>query len=217
MDKTVSFIGAGKMAEAIISGLLSSKKITNAQVIISDKYDKRRREIEETYNVRSTPDNVVCAKEGTIVFLSVKPKDMAEVLIQCKPILRQSKLIVSIAAGIEIKFIESLLDKETKIIRVMPNIAVTVAEGMSVVMKNTAADASMSLVKTGSNNGRLPGLSSLPDITLVANPYGAAGLFKCAKLLCMPRSASSREPHLTQSFIWDSISPFCTAVSSSSI
>ncbi|MCL4558536.1 MAG: pyrroline-5-carboxylate reductase [Deltaproteobacteria bacterium] len=141
MDKTVSFIGAGKMAEAIISGLLSSKKITNAQVIISDKYDKRRIEIEETYNVRSTPDNVVCAKEGAIVFLSVKPKDMAEVLIQCKPILRQSKLIVSIAAGIEIKFIESLLDKETKIIRVMPNIAVTVAEGMSVVMKNTAADA----------------------------------------------------------------------------
>ncbi len=141
MDKTVSFIGAGKMAEAIIAGLLSSRKITNAQVIVSDNYDKRRIEIEKGYNVRSTPDNVICAKEGSIVFLSVKPKDVGAVLEQCKSILRQSKLVVSIAAGIEVKFIESLLDKETKVVRVMPNIAATVGEGMSVIMKNAAADA----------------------------------------------------------------------------
>lgn len=148
MDKTISFIGAGKMAEAIIAGLLASKKAAPAQIMVSDKYDKRRIEVEETYNVKSTADNVICAKEGTIVFLSIKPKDMAGVLEQCKSMLKQQKLIISIAAGIEIKFIEKLLDQETKIIRVMPNIAATVGECMSVIMKNTAADATdINLVK----------------------------------------------------------------------
>ncbi len=140
MEKTISFIGAGKMAEAIISGLLSSKKLTNAQIIISDKYDKRRIEIEETYNVRSTPDNAACVKEGDVVFIAVKPQDVEGVLEQCKGKLGQ-KLVVSIAAGVDIAFIESILDKQTRIIRVMPNISVTVGEGMSVIIKNNSADA----------------------------------------------------------------------------
>lgn len=140
MDKTISFIGAGKMAGAIIAGLLASKKLTNKQIIISDKYDNRRIEIEKTYNVRTVTGNTVCVTEGDITFLAVKPQDMAEVLEQCTETLKK-KLVVSIAAGTEISFLEQYLGKETRIIRVMPNIAVTEGEGMSVLMKNDAADA----------------------------------------------------------------------------
>ena len=147
MEKTISFIGAGKMAEAIIAGLLSSKKVTGKQIIISDKYDKRRIEIEETYNVRTVTANTVCVTEGDISFLAVKPQDMADVLEQCKGSLAQ-KLVVSIAAGIEISFLEGYIGKQTRIIRVMPNIAATVGESMSVIMKNNAADATdINLVK----------------------------------------------------------------------
>jgi len=140
MDKIISFIGAGKMAEAIISGLLSAKKTANTQITISDKYDKRRIEIEETYHIKAVTDNITCVKDGDIVFIAIKPHDVTEVLEQCKDQLKQ-KLVVSIAAGISIKFIESIIDKQTRIIRVMPNIAVTVGEGMSVIMKNETADA----------------------------------------------------------------------------
>ncbi len=161
MDKIISFIGAGKMAEAIISGLLSSKRVTNKQVIISDKYDNRRMEIEKIYNVRTVTGNTVCVTEGDIAFLAVKPQDMAEVLEQCKDTLKQ-KLVVSIAAGIEISFIEGLLGKQTRIIRVMPNIAVTEGEGMSVLMKNAAADATdINLVKDL--------LSSVGDVIEIRN------------------------------------------------
>ena len=147
MEKTISFIGAGKMAEAIIAGLLSSKKVAGKQIIISDKYDKRRIEIEETYNVRTVQANTVCVTEGDISFLAVKPQDMADVLEQCKETLAQ-KLVVSIAAGIEISFLEGYIGKQTHIVRVMPNIAATVGESMSVIMKNNAADATdINLVK----------------------------------------------------------------------
>jgi pyrroline-5-carboxylate reductase len=140
MEKRISFIGAGKMAESLISGFISSKKVFNTQITISDKYDKRRIEVEEVYNVKSTSDNTACAKEGDVVFIAVKPNDIKDVLEQCKAHLEQ-KVVVSIAAGIDIKFIESVLDKKTRIIRVMPNIAATVGEGMSVIMKNNSADA----------------------------------------------------------------------------
>lgn len=140
MDKKIGFIGAGKMAASLISGFITSKKISNSQIIISDKYDKRRIEVEETYKVKSTTDNSVCAKDGDIIFLAVKPNDIREVLEQVK-IQLQEKLVVSIAAGINIEFIENIIGKERRIIRVMPNIAVTVGKGMSVIMKNDTADA----------------------------------------------------------------------------
>ncbi len=147
MEKKISFIGAGKMAESIISGFISSKKVLNTLITISDKYDKRRIEVEEAYNVKSTSDNTSCAKEGDVVFLAVKPKDIKDVLDQCKTELKQ-KLVVSIAAGTSIEFIEDILGTEAKIVRVMPNIAVTVGEGMSVIMKNNSADATdINLVK----------------------------------------------------------------------
>ncbi len=147
METTISFIGAGKMAEAIIAGVLSSKKLSGNQIIISDKYDKRRIEVEETYNVRTMTGNAACVTEGNITVLAVKPQDMAEVLEQCKQALQQ-KLVISIAAGIEIAFIEGIIGKQTRIVRVMPNIAATVGEGMSVIMKNSAADATdINLVK----------------------------------------------------------------------
>ncbi len=163
MDTTISFIGAGKMAEAIIAGLLSSKKLTGKQIIISDKYDKRRIEVEETYRVRTVNANTVCVTEGTISFLAVKPQDMAEVLDQCKQTL-QDKLVVSIAAGIEIPFIEGYLGRQTRIVRVMPNIAATVGQGMSVIMKNSAADATdINLVKDL--------LSSVGDVLEIKNEH----------------------------------------------
>ncbi|MGB9736339.1 MAG: pyrroline-5-carboxylate reductase [bacterium] len=140
MEKTIGFIGAGKMAASLISGFINSKKLLSSQIIISDRYDTRRLEVEETYRVKSTKDNVTCAREGDIIFLAVKPGDIKEVLAQTREQLIQ-KVVVSIAAGISIEFIEGIIGKQAKIIRVMPNIAVTVGEGMSVIMKNNSADA----------------------------------------------------------------------------
>ncbi len=140
MDKKISFVGAGRMAGAIIQGLIAKKRASNKDILISDKYDLRRLEVEKTYNVKSEASNKMCVRNGEIVFFSVKPQDMGDVLTECRDEIK-NKLVVSIAAGIEISFIENIIGTGIHIIRVMPNIAVTVAEGMSVIIKNNSADA----------------------------------------------------------------------------
>jgi pyrroline-5-carboxylate reductase len=121
------------MGEALIHGLLHGHVCRPEQIICSDVRPERLKTIRETHGVRGTSHNAEVVKQSDIVILAVKPQIMKEVLEEIGKYLDFSKLIISIAAGVPLEAIETLVKKELKLIRVMPNICVSVREGVSAI------------------------------------------------------------------------------------
>ncbi|RLF15612.1 MAG: pyrroline-5-carboxylate reductase [Thermoprotei archaeon] len=129
----VGVIGAGKIGEALISGLIKAGYAKPEDLIASDINDERRRHIASAYGVRCTKDNVEVARSSEVIILSVKPKDVASVLEEIKEALTPSHLLISVAAGVATSYIARVLGKPIPIVRAMPNVAVLVREGMTAI------------------------------------------------------------------------------------
>jgi pyrroline-5-carboxylate reductase len=132
-SKKIGIIGSGNMGEALISGLVSSGSIPAESIICSDVREERLEFIKDTYGIVTTTDNLEVVAASDIIIYSVKPQIMAAVLRQTADSLDMSKLIISVAAGVPMTAIESCLNKDLRLIRVMPNVAVAVKEGASAV------------------------------------------------------------------------------------
>ncbi|RJQ31154.1 MAG: pyrroline-5-carboxylate reductase [Actinobacteria bacterium] len=126
---TLGFLGCGAMAEAIIKGIISQGVFETSQIIVSDKNPQRISHIVNLLGVRNA-SNVEVAKKADILLVAVKPQNIKELLEEIKDSVA-GKLIISIAAGIPIRYFEEYL-KRAKIIRVMPNTAALVAKSVSV-------------------------------------------------------------------------------------
>ena len=132
-NKTVGFIGSGNMGEALIHGLLFGHLCRPEQIICSDTRPERLKMIREAHGVRGTSHNTEVVKQSDIIILSVKPQIMKQVVEEIAKHLDLTKLIISIAAGVPLEAIESSARKELKLVRVMPNICVSVREGVSAI------------------------------------------------------------------------------------
>ncbi|MCD8377282.1 MAG: pyrroline-5-carboxylate reductase [Candidatus Gastranaerophilales bacterium] len=131
MNKKIGFIGCGKMASAIIggvtaSGFVSKENITAAE-ISQEKADEKNNEL----GIKVVTDNNELVKLSDIIFLSTTPNYIECVLEGIKESVTPNKLIVSIAAGVTTKFIETILPSNSRVVRVMPNTPALVLEGMS--------------------------------------------------------------------------------------
>jgi pyrroline-5-carboxylate reductase len=89
--------------------------------------------IREKYGVKGTSHNTEVVKQSDLIIIAVKPQIMKNVVEEIAKYLNLSKLIISIAAGVPLEAIESCAKKELKLIRVMPNICVSVREGVSAI------------------------------------------------------------------------------------
>jgi pyrroline-5-carboxylate reductase len=117
----IGFIGAGNMAEALMKGIISAGLATKEEVTAGEVIKERRDSIARSLNVKVTSDNVEVARSAHILVMAVKPQHMATVLEELKPYLNSDHLIISIAAGIKISYIESRLNAGVRVVRVMPN------------------------------------------------------------------------------------------------
>ena len=118
----IGFIGTGNMSTALIRSMKNNNKIVS-----SDKNEEKLQKAEKELRVKTTADNNEVAKSSEIIFLCTKPNNIKELLEEIKPYL-ENKIIVSIAAGIKIRFIENIIGKNKKIVRVMPNLNCAVGE-----------------------------------------------------------------------------------------
>jgi len=129
LGKTIAFLGAGNMAEALVKGLLRAHVALPSEILCADRRAERGPELTHKYGVRFTKDNLAAAREASIVVLSVKPQAMNKLLQEIKPALDQSKLVISIAAGVPIEAIERQVGHGVRIIRTMPNTPALVGAG----------------------------------------------------------------------------------------
>ena len=129
------FIGAGNMAQAMIGGILKAKLVSKDEIIASAATQKTLDAVKDKFGVQTTLDNQEIAK-ADMIFLAVKPIYCEQVLQEIKDKLTKDRIIVSIAAGKTMAWLEEQLGKDTKIVRTMPNTPALVGEGITAVCPN---------------------------------------------------------------------------------
>jgi len=132
-DKKIGIIGTGNMGEALISGLIYARSSVPKNIICSDVRKDKLKSIQDAYGVVTTTSNIDVVKASEIVIYAIKPQIMASILRETASHLDMSKVIISIAAGVPLAAIESCLNKDLRLIRVMPNIAASVKEGAAAI------------------------------------------------------------------------------------
>ncbi len=132
--RKLALIGAGNMGEALVRGLIGANLIQATNVTCTAPRAERRAELEKTYGVSATADNLAALKDADIVLLGVKPQILHKVLEQIAPAVAQSKpLILSVAAGFTIDSIEQRLGEGARIVRAMPNTPALVGMGATAI------------------------------------------------------------------------------------
>ena len=130
-DITLSFIGSGMMAEAMILGLLNQNLIEPEQIIAAGPRPERGEELGTRYGVRWTTDNEEAAEKGQIVVLSVKPQVLKSVIPQVRGHLRRQDLGLSIIAGAPLQLLADGT-AHAAFVRAMPNTPGQIGQGITV-------------------------------------------------------------------------------------
>ncbi|NJD68271.1 MAG: pyrroline-5-carboxylate reductase [Candidatus Methylomirabilota bacterium] len=139
--RTIGFIGAGNMAEAMIRGLLEARLVTADQIIASDIAEAKREQIHLRYGIQTVAGGRDVGLKASILILAVKPQDMEAALHGIAASVDQTKTVISIAAGITIAFIGERLPAGARIVRAMPNAPVMVLAGAAGITKGEHATA----------------------------------------------------------------------------
>jgi pyrroline-5-carboxylate reductase len=117
----IGFIGAGRMATALIQGLLSAKLTTAERICGSDAAPAARASLASNPGIRVFAENRLVVENCEMIVLAVKPQTMADVLAELKPAITPRHLVISIAAGITLHRLGQGLGPQCRLIRVMPN------------------------------------------------------------------------------------------------
>ena len=128
LKERIGFIGGGKMAEALAKGIINASLSSVDKIIASDVDKKRCQILEKDTGIKTTQENKKVTSESDIIILAVKPNIIGSILKELKNDITPKHLVVSIAAGIPLDFIESALNKGCRVIRVMPNTPCLVGE-----------------------------------------------------------------------------------------
>lgn len=134
----LGFIGTGNMAGAFIGGIIKAGLFTPDEIIGSDTLPAGREHIQEKYGIHVTSENRQAAQQAEILFLSVKPQFYPTVISEIQDVVRGEQIIITIAPGKTLAWLEEQFGKKVKIVRTMPNTPAMVGEGMTAVCPNSS-------------------------------------------------------------------------------
>ena len=134
----LGFIGTGNMAGAIMGGIIRNEIFKPEEIIGADISKESRSKVQSAYGINVTEDNKKAASESEVLVLSVKPQYYAETIKEIKDCVREDQLIITIAPGKTLKWLEEQFEKKVKIVRAMPNTPALVGEGMTAACANDA-------------------------------------------------------------------------------
>jgi pyrroline-5-carboxylate reductase len=115
------FIGCGRMAEIILSAMLSAKIVAPARVIVSRRSAAALKRIKSRLKVKTTTDNREAAAKVSMVWIGVKPAQAETVLKEIRPVIGPKTTVVSMMAGVPIRSLHRHLGNTVSVVRLMPN------------------------------------------------------------------------------------------------
>ena len=131
----LAVLGAGKLGEALLSGLLRAGRPVEDMTVVVRRAE-RAKELEERYGVRAVP--AAEAAGADVLLVTVKPQDIGGLVDELAPHVQRSSLVVSLAAGIPTAYYAHRLAPGVPVVRVMSNTPVLVDEAMSAISAGVA-------------------------------------------------------------------------------
>ena len=163
-ERRIAVLGAGKIGEALIAGLLSSEWRTRGDIVATGRRAERLSELHERHGIRTTLSNPDAAARAALVVIAVKPQDIDALLEEIGAVIEPDQTVLSIAAAIPTSRIERGLADGVPVVRAMPNTPSVVHEGIAGVCAGTHADdAHLRLAEEA--------LAHLGAVVRVAEPY----------------------------------------------
>ena len=129
--KRLAILGGGFMGGALAEGLLEGEW-TSQDLIVAEKLDERRADLEERLGITTTADVLEAAEQGEAVVFAVKPQDIETVLGATRAAFETPRLALSICAGVRTSTFEALLG-EVAVVRAMPNTPAAIRKGATAI------------------------------------------------------------------------------------
>jgi len=140
MSRTIAILGAGKIGESLLAGLLSSGWRTPDEIVVTGRREERIQELHERHGVQVTLSNADAIRGASLVVIAVKPQDFDGLLGEIGGLLTSEQTVLSVAAAIPTAQIEARLEPGVPVVRSMPNAPSLVHEGMAGVCAGAHAD-----------------------------------------------------------------------------
>ncbi|MFD7653009.1 pyrroline-5-carboxylate reductase [Actinosynnema sp. NPDC059797] len=197
---TIAVLGAGKIGEALLSGLLQGGRQAD-ELLFTEKHPERAAALTARYGVGGT-DVAGAAQRADVLVVAVKPQDIEPLLDELNPVLKPGTLVVSLCAGLPTSLFERRLPDSTPVVRVMPNTPMLVGQAMSAISAGRyASDEHLALVEellsTVGQVARVP--ESQQDAVTALSGSGPAYFFYLVEamidagiLLGIPRDLAGR-------------------------
>lgn len=134
-DKKIGIIGVGNMGQAIIEGIITSNIISPDRLYFCESYDSKAEDIQRKHNLkRLTINEIIIVAD--IIIIAIKPADIDELTNRMKDMdmdMDNSKIIVSILAGITIDYYKRSISSDIKVVRVMPNLGAMISMSVNCI------------------------------------------------------------------------------------
>jgi pyrroline-5-carboxylate reductase len=133
MVSTIGFIGAGNMGYAMIRSIAQSNILNSDKIYVYDVDKEKLSKLKAETGISISISEKEVVENCDIILIAVKPNIIESVLEKCKNSFDSTKILVSVAVGVPIKFYKKLIGEDKKVIRTMPNTPALVGEGMTLV------------------------------------------------------------------------------------
>jgi len=133
----IGFIGLGNMAKAMIAGMLKNEIVRPGDIIGTARTDATKEAVSKAYGIEIRETNAQVAGEADVLILAVKPQFFKTVIQDIREVLAEDALVISIAAGKTISWIEDAFMRKIKLVRCMPNTPALVGAGCTGVCVNS--------------------------------------------------------------------------------
>ena len=132
----IGFIGTGNMGSALIKGYVGQNNSNKNNVYAYDALAEKLEALAHEHGIHSCDSIQGIVENCDIIILAVKPDIYESVLEKMGPTIERRHILVSIAAGISISYIESFFKTPVKVVRTMPNTPALVNEGITALSRN---------------------------------------------------------------------------------
>lgn len=129
-SKKIGFIGAGVMSRAVITSLVETKTIHPEKIYLSSRSPDKVSKLAEEFGVVAMPSSDEIIELADIVFLAVKPQDLQDLLENIGKSFEEHQLVISVAAGFDLKLLRSYIPRANTIVKVMPSTATKIQRGV---------------------------------------------------------------------------------------
>jgi len=190
--KKLVFVGAGSMAEAMISGIGASGLLPGEQMWLTNKQDTTRLQtLEQRYGVRTTYNYDELFSDADAVVLAMKPKDAASAIEEIKSYLTDGMLVISVLAGVSIAAIEAAAGASLAAARVMPNTSAAIGKSATALAVNDkVTDKQKRLVKDLFNTIGLTAIVEESQLDAVTGLSGSGPAYIYYLVEAMEKSAA---------------------------